>query len=239
MMETRDMGEMRKLAKGNPLRERVVEERKTRCGSRSRRLECRLCLESNYSPRDKTDICEECVLSIWRAEDVSKQLESTGAGQGMRVINFPSGNRSHDLPYPHLRSNLKVPEGAVFERNRNSGSTNGSRVMQDLFQEILAGLGEAYPADPAHKRSSEPFLARGDLHAVLPRKTVGALMDLWHFIIWLSEVSAEEAFEQGSSLIQGLALGTHTMEQFNNAVAKQTAAMQRGREKAEKGELSQ
>jgi hypothetical protein len=224
-----------KLAVGNELRLNVLEARRERRKERSRRVECTVCLETTYSFRDKADICENCLADLWSAQDVSRATTATGQGEGMVAVKF--SRRSHDFPFPHMRTgHRRIPEGAIFSIEKDSSP---ERTFMALMNKLLTGLAEAFPLHPESKRSAMPLLGTNydaDLHALLPKKTVAAIMELYSFTPWLSYESFDEGLTQGRNLLGQINLGQITVDDFNEQIRKQTADLKRAREKAEAGE---
>lgn len=233
-MEHRDDSRLSMMARGNEHRTKVLAGRKERSKSTSRHLECRQCLNRTFSFRDKDDICSECVCELWTAQDVAKASEKTGVGDEMVALRFST--RSHDFPYPPVGTfNIPVPSEAIF----NIDEREARRTLQNLFHKLMMGLAQAYPVEPQRRANAETFFGvcyDRDTFAYVPKQSRDALVQLWSFVNWIAAECQEEGYRQGQSLLAQLALGEKTVEQMNEMIAIQTAAMHRKRDAAIKGE---
>lgn len=233
---------LEKLAQGNVRRESVVAGRRSRFKSVNRQVVCLLCLETTYTYRGKEDPCGQCVEDLWSAQDVSHRAAESALGTGMVAVKF--SKRSHDFPYPHFQSgHAQVPADAAFAQatGYRDGEMESSpaRTFQMLIHKILVGLAEAFPLPPDYKNEMMPLLGTmydNDHRALLPKKTVAGIMELWPFVQWLATYTFEEGLTEGRSLLSQLNNGTLTMDHFSDQIAKQTEHIHRAREKAEKGD---
>lgn len=235
MDEARHLG---RLAKDNPLRTAILQERKQRSSSRSRPLTCPSCHSHWNSNRGKDDICPQCLYDIWQAQDVATASKNGAVSD--KVIAVRTAGRSHYYPHPSIgfSRHSDVPTDAVFSRvgSWDKPETSPARVMQELFFEILQGMSEVYPVPPGLDTTT--FLAssyESDMQTMMPKKTLAALFDLWAFIQWVTKDAYASGYSEGKDLINGMITGTLTADAFADTIARQTATMREYRDRAAKG----
>lgn len=241
MAEHRIEWNLKKLAAGNELRERVVAARSLRAKSVSRRVECPLCLETTYSFRAKEDPCGQCVEDLWAAQDVSLAAAKAAHGEGMAAVKF--SKRPHDWPYPHMHTghtHLPADSGLAPTDPYGRTETSPARAFQVAMHKMVAGMAEAHPLPPDYGSQMVPLLGTNydnDYRTLLPKKTIAAIMELWPLVQWISATSYQEGLDEGRGLISQLTLGTLTVEQMNNQIEKQTARLREDQKKAEEGKI--
>lgn len=206
----------------------VLEGRNARMKSRSRRLICAACNESDYDNRDVSDICDQCLIDLWGARNIIKGEYK--AGQKSGLLPFKLTRMPHWLEYPHLSTTQEeIPEDAPFAR----GDKSSDRAIQEMYVEIIKGLSEAMPCDPASREDAKSLIEGGSsfsdqdtIYVRLPAITAKALRDLWDLIRWHSHEAHRQGFETGRDLLSQMNLGKIGYEGFIQEIADQTERSQ-------------
>jgi hypothetical protein len=231
--------ELYDVAKGDEKRMEVLKKRRARSVSRSRLITCPSCLVDGHANRDKADICNYCLRTLWKAEDASKLTDEGNP----YVIPVRTPRAEHHLPYPHLAARKYKPsDEAVFQKPSSWGDErpeeSAGRIMQKLFNEIFEAMSEAYPVPATMEQGAAQFLGTtytGDIFAMVPRKMLASLLQLWAFITWDSAAAYEQGFSDGSDLIRGMLNGNLTADAFAEEVGKRTARQREAIARAEEG----
>lgn len=222
-----------------PERNELWVARQRRAKSRARWIVCPSCGHKQYAFRAAEDICGECLHDLWTAHDAAKQAE-VNEGAESPLLPIKMTKTPHWLPHPRLAPDTKVPPDAVFSRRRSGYADrteeSPASTLQIIYSEIVAGLAEAYPLAPG-KEAMDFLNARyeDNYRAMVPRKTVTGLLDLWQFVQWCSYQAYGDGHAKGRALLMGLNSGDLTVDTFNAAITRQTESIARLRDEAAEG----
>lgn len=224
-----------KAAADDPVRIDLLKERWQRRKSTSRLLKCMTCGTLEYSHRDRTDICDACLLDLWNARSVMAGEYDKAKSAGLTAVGITS--TPHWLPYPGLvYEHGSMPKDAVFA----NGQDDVGRALQAIYVKAFESLQKILPGDPQSRTTARPFLVyerdQDDIHVRLPDAFIDAMHELWHLIRWQSGEAFRLGFEEGRNMLSAMNLGQKTFEQFSEDCAKKIVHTRRMMEKAEKGE---